>query len=99
LFKFAFELIFLGLAGATLIGMCYFYFTAISFLVKILSKIVGDSAAAPLALLGFPFLFGVVLLLLVKLFQGRGLGNLLAVLILLGVPLLGVWSIKTGKWG
>ena len=98
MFGLLFSLIFLILAFSTLMGWIYLYLLTISFLIKFCKKLIGENAAMPIVLLGFPFLFGGTSLCLVKLFQGQRLGNLFVVAIMLALPALGIWAMQSGKF-
>lgn len=90
------DLLFLALAAATLIGWVYFWFLCVTSAQRLLAALFGE-AASPVVLIGFPFAFFGFLYVLIFVF-GREAGVWFFVTLGAALPVLGVWSIKSGKW-
>jgi len=86
------QLLFIGLAIATLLGWMYFWVLCISSAEKLLKPIFGR-AAFGVACIGFPIAFFGLLYVLLHVF-GREAGKWFFVVLGALLPLIGIWAIK-----
>ena len=91
-----FDLALLAIAIATMVGWVYFWFLCVSRAEKLIKPLLGR-ATEGVVYLGFPFAFFGLLYLLIKSF-GTDASTWFFLALGIGLPALGIWSIKSGKW-
>jgi hypothetical protein len=90
------NLLFLALALITLLGWMYSWYLCVTSAEKLLKPIFGE-AASGIVMIGFPFeFFGLLYVLIVQF--GRDAGSWFFVTLGAVLPVIGIWSIRTGRW-